>query len=96
MRLWLARATSRTSGPTATPCRAVPNEISLEAHQNAADYSSAKTALGIAAIVFDAAVLLVLTFGGGLQAIDKLAASFFPRASRAASLFVALLVVIRR
>jgi formate C-acetyltransferase len=32
----------------------------------------------MASIAFDAAVLLILTFGGGLQAMDDLPASFFP------------------
>lgn len=43
------------------------NAIALEAHQKAADYTVAKTRLSYAHIVVDAAVLLALTLGGGLQ-----------------------------
>src|SRR3972149_1460182 len=79
MRLWLATRHVRHIGAhrNAVPA-AFAREISLDAHQKAADYSSAKTRLNIVAIVLEAAVLLALTFGGGLQAIDDLAVSFFP------------------
>lgn len=45
-------------------------QISLAAHQKAADYSSAKTRLNMAGIVVELAVLLLFTLGGGLQALD--------------------------
>jgi len=52
----------------------VPNafskDISLEAHQKAADYTSAKTKLVIAESIVQAALLLTYTWGGGLQWID--------------------------
>ena len=95
MRLWLARRhvhyvqAHRHAVPTA-----FSREISLEAHQKAADYSSAKTRLNTAAIIFDALVLLALTFGGGLQAIDNLAASYFPEGILRGVVFVAILTVI--
>ena len=73
---------------------AFSREISLEAHQKAADYSSAKTRLNIAAIVFDSMVLLALIFGGGLQAIDNLAASYFPEGVLRGVVFVVILTVI--
>jgi STE24 endopeptidase len=41
--------------------------IGLEAHQKAADYSTAKTRLGVIDILIGAVVLLVLTLGGALQ-----------------------------
>ena len=43
------------------------SEISLEAHQKAADYTTAKTRLGLVHAMVDAALLLALTLGGGLQ-----------------------------
>ena len=43
--------------------------IDLAAHQKAADYSSAKTRLGMIDIVIGAALLLALTLGGVLQAL---------------------------
>jgi len=95
LRLWLA---SRHVRHIQTNRGAVPaafsDEIGLDAHQKAADYSSAKTRLNMKAIVFDATVLLILTFGGGLQAIDDLAASFFATGLLRGVVFVALLAVI--
>ena len=95
MRLWLARRHVRyvQAHRNAVPA-AFSREISLEAHQKAADYSSAKTRLNTAAIIFDALVLLALTFGGGLQAIDNLAASYFPEGILRGVVFVAILTVI--
>jgi len=95
MRLWLAARHVQhiRSHRSAVPA-AFAQEISLEAHQKAADYSSAKTRLNIVAIVFDAAILLALTFGGGLQAIDNLAASFFREGIARGVVFVAILAVI--
>jgi STE24 endopeptidase len=70
-RLWLA---SRHARYIAAHRGAVPagfqDQISLDAHQRAADYSIAKTRLGMAHTVVGAALLLALTFGGGLTAID--------------------------
>ena len=95
MRLWLARRHIHyvQAHRNAVPA-AFSREISLEAHQKAADYSSAKTRLNTAAIIFDAMVLLALTFGGGLQAIDNLAASYFPEGILRGVVFVAILTVI--
>ncbi len=70
-RLWLAQrqiahvARNRDSVPESFSAT-----ITLEAHQKAADYSTAKTRLGIADIFLGAAVLLALTLGGGLQWIS--------------------------
>ena len=67
-RLWLAR---RQIGHVARNRDAVPGSfsttITLPAHQKAADYSVAKSRLGIVDVVYGALVLLLLTFGGGLQ-----------------------------
>ena len=46
------------------------SQISLEAHQKAADYTCAKTRLGYVSIVLDVALLLILTLGGGLNALN--------------------------
>ena len=95
MRLWLASRHVRhiQANRGAVPA-AFSNDIGLEAHQKAADYSSAKTRLNMKALAFDAAVLLILTFGGGLQAIDNLAASFFSNGILHGVAFVAILTVI--
>ncbi|HSH97296.1 MAG: M48 family metallopeptidase, partial [Methylophilaceae bacterium] len=51
--------------------KAFDQNITLEAHQKAADYSSAKTKLGLIEGLVQAILLLVLTIGGGLQLIDS-------------------------
>ncbi|HVY07114.1 MAG TPA: M48 family metallopeptidase [Burkholderiales bacterium] len=95
LRLWLASRHVRYIGSHrgAVP-PAFSHDIGLDAHQKAADYSSAKTRLNMGALVFDAAVLLVLTFGGGLQAIDNLASSVFAGGLARGVAFIAILTVI--
>jgi STE24 endopeptidase len=95
MRLWLGW---RHIGHIQAHRAAVPEEfagqVGLDAHQRAADYTCAKTRFSAASLVFDAVVLLILTFGGGLQAIDNLAASVFNGGIARGVAFVALLMVI--
>jgi STE24 endopeptidase len=79
VRLWLG---SRHIQYVQSHRNQVPNAfahtISLEAHQKAADYSSAKSRLTIAETVAQAVLLLVLTIGGGLQWIDQLWTQWLP------------------
>ena len=67
-RLWLAR---RQIGHVARNRDAVPGSftstITLSAHQKAADYSVAKSRLGVIDVMTGVLVLLLLTLGGGLQ-----------------------------
>ena len=44
-------------------------QVELSAHQKAADYTRAKTQLSMLSAVFEAAVLLAFTLGGGLQLV---------------------------
>lgn len=71
LRLWLSLRHLRHVGAHRA---AVPAEfaerISLPDHQKAADYTAAKVRLGLVEIVVDAALLLAMTVGGGLAAID--------------------------
>ncbi len=71
-RLWLAL---RQIGHVMRNRGAVPGSflstITLPAHQKAADYSVAKSRLGIADLLFGAVVLLLLTLGGGVQWIAE-------------------------
>jgi len=71
LRLWLA---SRQIRHVSRHRDAVPAEfsprISLTSHQRAADYTIARTRLGMVERLLDAAVLAGLTLLGGLQAID--------------------------
>jgi STE24 endopeptidase len=77
-RLWLARRhVSYIRGHRdAVPADFAP-QITLEAHQKAADYSSLRTRFGMVHTVIDAVILLVLTFGGLLQAFDTWASHWF-------------------
>lgn len=72
-KLWLARRHLRH---IAIHRAAVPQDfsdrISLQDHQKAADYTSAKTRLGNLSTVFEMLVLLVFTLGGGIQWLTTL------------------------
>ena len=52
-------------------------EITPDAHRKAADYSNAKTRLGLCSTVFEAGVVLALTFGGVLQLLHAVSAGWF-------------------
>ncbi len=78
-RLWLgSRQISHVQANRGQVPAAFAENISLEAHQKAADYSSAKTKLALTEVVVQAALLLVLTLGGGLQWIDNLWQNWLP------------------
>jgi len=47
------------------------NEVGLDAHHRAADYSCAKTRLALVSTGFECAVILILTFGGALQLLHE-------------------------
>lgn len=70
-RLWLGSRqiayvqANRTQVPSAFSAN-----ISLEAHQKAAGYSTAKTRLALTEVVMQALLLAALTIGGGLQWLD--------------------------
>jgi len=70
LRLWLAQRHMRHIAH----CRnEVPADFSMQidlaAHQKAADYSTAKTRLGMVDLLVGTMLLLALTLGGGLQAL---------------------------
>jgi STE24 endopeptidase len=72
VRLWLAR---RQIDHVLRHRSAVPAEfadsIGLAAHQRAADYTASRVALGRWSILAGVALLLVLTLGGGIQALHE-------------------------
>jgi STE24 endopeptidase len=78
LRLWLG---SRHIAYVQTHRAAVPpqfsSEVSLDAHQRAADYTTAKTRLALVSIALDTALVLWLTFGGGVQLMYEAASSAF-------------------
>jgi len=70
-RLWLGlRQVAHVKSNRGQVPTAFSENISLEAHQKAADYSSAKTKIALIEVVIQALLLAVLTLGGGLQWID--------------------------
>ncbi|MGH8662328.1 MAG: M48 family metallopeptidase [Burkholderiales bacterium] len=78
-RLWLAsRHVSHVRSHRGRVPDAFAAEISLDAHQKAADYTCAKTRLAMGEVAFDAAVLLALTFGGVLQWLHEASAAWLP------------------
>lgn len=58
--------------------KAFEETISLEAHQRAADYTSAKVKLRLSETIIEAVVLLALTLGGILQTLDQLWQHWLP------------------
>ncbi len=68
VKIWLARrhlahiAAHRTAVPPA-----FREQVDLAAHKKAADYTSAKTRFSMLGALFDAALLLAFTLGGGIQ-----------------------------
>ena len=78
-RTWLS---ARQSGHVARHRDAVPADfaalVPLESHRKAADYTLDKQRLGLVeTLVVDGAVLLALTLGGGIAAIDAASARMF-------------------
>jgi STE24 endopeptidase len=73
MRLWLAVRHARhvREHRRAVPPEFVPS-VTLAAHQKAADYTVAKTRLGMVDTLASAGLLLAFTLGGGLQALAEL------------------------
>jgi len=95
VRLWLAR---RHVAHIQAHRGAVPtefaDEISLEAHQKAADYSSARTRFGAVHTLVDACVLVLLTFGGLLQFLSGVAQTWFANALLQGTALIALFAVV--
>jgi STE24 endopeptidase len=78
-RIWLgSRQISHVQANRAQVPTAFSENISLEAHQKAADYSSSKIKLALIEAVLQAALLLALTLGGGLQLIDNFWQNLLP------------------
>jgi STE24 endopeptidase len=70
LRLWLAwRQASHVGRARSAVPAAFADRIPLEAHQKAADYTRARLTVGVVELTAEMALLVALTFGGGLQAI---------------------------
>jgi len=94
-RLWLAaRHVSHVRAHRPSVPAEFANEISLEAHQKAADYTCAKTRFAMADVAAGAAVALLFTFGGGLQLLHEISASWLPDGIARGLLLIALVGVV--
>ncbi|GAB1232776.1 M48 family metallopeptidase [Ferrigenium sp. UT4] len=68
VKLWLARRQLRhVAAHRAEVPAAFREQIGIAAHHKAADYTSTLTRFGMLTVLFDAALLLVFTLGGGIQ-----------------------------
>src|SRR5512146_832202 len=94
-RLWLGRRhivhirAHRASVPSE-----FADEINLAAHQRAADYTCAKTRLAMVSVAAEALIVLGLTFGGGLQAMQDLTAAWLPEGIARGLALLALLAIV--
>ena len=94
-RLWLARRhLAHIAAHRAVVPEAFREKIMLADHQKAADYTSAKTRFAMLGILFDAALLLAFTLGGGIQFIADLCNGLFgsPLAQGVATIVAVLLL----
>src|SRR5690349_1118301 len=97
LRLWLAaRQVRHVSAHRAAVPAAFADTIPLAAHQTAADYTVAKSRLGMIDGVVDAAILLALTLGGLLQFIVDQWSRLLPAESLGHGVAVILTVLLGR
>ena len=94
-RLWLA---ARHAAHVKIHRDAVPAQfsdvITLDAHQRAADYTCAKTRFAMIGLAVEVALALAFTFGGGLQTLHNLTASWLePGIIRGLALIAGVAVV---
>lgn len=72
VRLWLGRRhIAHVQAHRGEVPQAFRQDISLQDHQKAADYTAAKTKLVLFALLFQAALLYWFTLGGGLASLDN-------------------------
>lgn len=72
IKFWLSmRHLSHIQKHRAQVPEAFSEKISLEEHQKAADYTTTKVKFGRWPLFYDAAILLVWVFGGGLELLDQ-------------------------
>ena len=74
--------------------QAFKDNISLAEHQKAADYTAAKTRLGIIETLIGAAILLGWTLAGGLEALNTLVVSWEFDAVITGTLFILSIMII--
>jgi STE24 endopeptidase len=92
LQLWLARRQVQyvLSRRSSVPAH-FADRITLAAHQKAADYTVARTRVGVVDLLLDAVVLLALTLGGGLALLAAwIAALPVPPLARDVALIIAV------
>lgn len=95
LRLWLAwRHIRHVQSHRARVPREFEGEITLEAHQRAADYTCAKTRLAMASTAVEVVAILWLTFGGGLQSLHELTAAWLPQGLARGIALIALVTLL--
>lgn len=78
IKLWLAqRQLKHVSAHREKVPDAFSDKITLADHQKAADYTCAKTRMGMITAVFEAVLLLAFTLGGGLQVLAEWSQTVF-------------------
>jgi len=68
--------------------------VTLASHQKAADYTCVRTRFGAVGTMVDAAVLVVLTLGGGLELFDRWAGGLAPDGIARGVLLVAIVTAV--
>jgi len=72
IKLWLAlRQLRHVNAHRGQVPQSFREQVDLASHQKAADYTSAKTRLSLFSTVFDMAMLLAFTLGGGIQLLSE-------------------------
>jgi STE24 endopeptidase len=91
LRLWLGWRQVRhvAAHRDAVPPQFVA-EISLNAHQKAADYTVTKTRFAMIDLGVSTLIVLVLTFGGGLQFLHEISAAWLPEGITRGVLLIAI------
>ncbi|MDP2806278.1 MAG: M48 family metallopeptidase [Gallionellaceae bacterium] len=94
-KLWLARRQlNHVNARRSEVPAAFSEKIDLASHQKAADYTTAKTQFALRSIMFDAALLLAFTLGGGIQLLSNWSLSTFDNTLlQGMSIIVAVLVI---
>ena len=95
VQLWLAGRQIRhvLSHREAVPAH-FADRVTLAAHQKAADYTAARSRVSMIDLVLDAAVLLLLTLGGGLALIARsISGTQWPALAQDVTLIVAVSVL---
>jgi STE24 endopeptidase len=70
------------------------NDVSLEAHRRAADYTCAKTRLALVSLCVDTVLVLWLTFGGGVQMMYDAASQWFDGEIARGLVLIALVTIV--